>query len=227
VLAWRARYVWIVALAWLAFFLRSGGDTFEYSRLWFPLVPALTALAFGAVARIRAAAAAALAVIVAVRAMSAHDIPPQGASERLIEWMAVGDFVRTHYPPQALVATVPIGAIGYYSNRPILDLVGLTDQTIARYGNGVPRQLLTKQWIGHERNDTAYVLARAPQLIVMTAHRDHPWTLAEARAGFWADYELLRAIKAGAAPYHVVDAEVLPGDHVLMFERDASAAPAR
>jgi hypothetical protein len=230
VLAWRGRFVWIVALVWLAFFLRSGGDTFEYSRLWFPLVPALAGLAFGGVVRVRRfgmPAAAALSLAVSARAMSEHYIPPQGSSDRLIEWMAVGDFVRTHYPKQTLVATVPIGAIGFYSNRPILDLVGLTDRTIARSGNGVPRELLTRTWIGHERNDTAYVLARAPQLIVMTAHRDHPWTLAEARAGFWADYELLRAIKAGQAPYHVIDAEVRPGDHVLMFERDASApAPA-
>ena len=27
------------------------------------------------------------------------------------------------------------------------------------------------------------------------------------------------AIKAGRAPYRVRDAEVLPGDHILMFER--------
>jgi hypothetical protein len=231
VFAWRARYVVLVALLWLAFFLRSGGDTFEYSRLWFPLVPTLTALAFGAVARagrIGVPATAVLAVAVSARAITVHYIPPQGTSDRLVEWMKVGDFVRAHYPPRALIATVPIGAIGYYSKRPILDLVGLTDQTIARSGKSVPHELLSRMWIGHERNDTDYVLARAPQVIVMTAHRDHPWTLAEAHAGFWADYELLRAIKAGKAPYHVVDAEVLPGDHVLMFERDANApGPAR
>jgi hypothetical protein len=226
VLAWRARYLWLVALAWLAFFLRSGGDTFEYSRLWFPLVPVLTALALGAVVRVSRLGAVAVALAIAWRAMTVHFIPPQTSSQRLVEWMAIGGFLHAHYPPGTLVATVPIGAIGYYSNRPILDLVGLTDQTIARAGGSVPRELLTKDWIAHERHDTAYVLARAPQVIVMTAHRDHPWTLAEARAGFWADYELLEAIKRGTAPYHVVDAEVLPGDHILMFERDATA-PAR
>ena len=34
-----------------------------------------------------------------------------------------------------------------------------------------------------------------------------------------ADWLLLQEIKAGRAPYRVHDAEVLPGDHVLMFER--------
>lgn len=43
--------------------------------------------------------------------------------------------------------------------------------------------------------------------------------LAEASAGFYADWLLLREIKAGRAPYRVRDAEILPGDHILMFER--------
>lgn len=220
VLAWRARYVPLVALAWLAFFLRSGGDTFEYSRLWVPLVPALSALALAAVARRVLVAAPILAVVVGVRAAIAHHIPDQGTSPRLLEWMVAGDYIREHYPPGTLVATVPIGAIGYYSQEPILDLVGLTDRTIARSGNSVPSELLTKAWIGHERNDTAYVLARAPRLIVTTMQRTTPWTLADAKAGFWADWLLLQEIKAGRAPYHVKDVELRPGDHLLMFERD-------
>jgi hypothetical protein len=84
----------------------------------------------------------------------------------------------------------------------------------------VPPELLTRRWIGHERHCTECVLARAPTLIVTTMSRDQPWqTLAEARAGFYADWLLLQEIKAGRAPYRVLDAEVLPGDHILMFER--------
>lgn len=220
VLAWRARYVPIVALAWLLFFLRSGGDTFEYSRLWVPLVPALSALALAAVARRALVAAPILALVVGLRAAAAHHIPDQSTSPRVIEWMLAGSYIRAHYPRGTLVATVPIGAIGYYSQEPILDLVGLADRTIARSGNSVPPELLTKAWIGHERHDTAYVLARAPRLIVTTMQRATPWTLADAKAGFWADWLLLQEIRAGRAPYHVEDAELRPGDHLLMFERD-------
>ena len=55
-------------------------------------------------------------------------------------------------------------------------------------------------------------------LIVTTMSRDRPWqTLAEARAGFYADWLLLQEIKAGRAPYRVRDAEVMLGDHILMF----------
>jgi hypothetical protein len=217
------------SLAWTAFFLRTGGDLFEYSRLVFPLVPMLSALALAGIAELAGRiarrdlagpiAAGVCALAVAGRAAVAHAIPPQHASPRVVEWAAIGSYLRGQFP-HATVATVPIGAIGYYSQLPIIDLVGLTEPAIARAGRSVPPELLTRQWIGHERNCTECVLARAPAVIVTTMHRDQPWrSLAEARAGFYADWLLLQEIKAGRAPYRVRDAEVMPGDHVLMFER--------
>ncbi len=214
---------------WVAFFLRSGGDLFEYSRLFFPLVPMLSVLSLVGIAELArrvtrrelaaAIAPAAIAIGIAARAAIVHAIPPQHASPRVVEWAAIGSYLRAHFP-HATVATVPIGAIGYYSQLPIIDLVGLTEPAIARAGRSVPPELLTKQWIGHERHCTECVLARAPTLIVTTMHREHAWReLSEARAGFYADWLLLQEIKAGRAPYRVLDAEVTPGDHVLMFER--------
>ena len=215
--------------AWLAFFLRSGGDLFEYSRLAFPLVPALYVLALAGIAELArrvlhrthlaAALAAVCAVLAAGRAAAVHSLAPQHASPRVVEWAALGSYLRGHYRG-ATIATVPIGAIGYYSQLPIIDLVGLTEPAIARAGRSVPPDLLTKLWIGHERNCTECVLARAPTIIATTMHRDRPWqTLDEARAGFYADWLLLQEIKAGRAPYRVRDAEVMPGDHMLLFER--------
>ena len=220
-----ARYLLVVAFVWLAFFLRSGGDLFSYSRLWFPLVPGLSALALcGSLefaerhTRHAVAVPLVLALVFGARAAVVHDIPPQGANDRLAQWVATGLYVRKHFK-NALTATVPIGAIGYYSRNPILDLVGLTEPAIARAKRTVPEDMLTKKWIGHERNYTEYVLERAPAVIVTTSTRDRPWTLAEARAGFWADWLLLQEIKAGRAPYRLHDAEVRPGEHVLMFVR--------
>jgi hypothetical protein len=217
------------SLAWILFFLRTGGDLFEYSRLMFPLVPMLSVLALAGIAELarritgRAAtapiAAATCALAIAGRAAVVHAIPPQHTSPRVVEWAAIGSYLRAHFP-HATVATVPIGAVGYYSQLPIIDLVGLTEPAIARAGRSVPPELLTKQWIGHERHCTECVLARAPEVIVTTMHRDQPWrSLSEARAGFYADWLLLQEIKAGRAPYRVHDAEVQPGDHILMFER--------
>ena len=220
-------YLLAVSAVWLAFFLRSGGDLFAYSRLWLPLVPALSACALAGIAsslwrRPRVAIAATLVVVALAggRALVDHAIPPQHAAPRVVQWAAIGTYVRAHFPTQ-LIATVPIGAIGYYSNNPILDLVGLTEPAIARAGRSVPTELLTKTWIGHERNFTEYALAQAPAVIVTTEVRSIAWReLAEARAGFYADWLLVQEIKAGRAPYHVWDAELTPDEHVLMFVRD-------
>lgn len=220
-------YLLVASAAWLAFFLRSGGDLFEYSRLAFPLVPMLSVLALVGIAaatsrvsgRLVIAVPVAIGLAIGARALAVHGIPPQGASPRVVEWAAVGSYLRKHFPG-ATIATVPIGAIGYYSQLPLIDLVGLTEPEIARAGRSVPSAMLTKKWIGHERHCTECVLARAPRVIVTTMSRDTPWrTLAETRAGFYADWLLLQEIKAGRAPYDVHDAEVMPGDHVLMFVR--------
>jgi hypothetical protein len=95
------------------------------------------------------------------RARVSHAIPPQHTNSRVLEWAAVGTYLRGHYPKDTLVATVPLVAIGYHSNVPILDLVGLTEPAIARARRSVPEGSLTRNWIGHERNNTEYVLERA------------------------------------------------------------------
>ncbi len=213
-----------VAAVWFLFFLRTGGDLFEYSRLAFPLVPALSVFALAGIAELGRSRGPIVALAIGLafggRAAIQHAIPDQHANPRVVSWAALGGYLRLHYPHQ-LVATVPIGAIGYYSNLPILDLVGLTDPTISHEGRSVPPAQLSKSWLGHERHDTEYVLARQPRVIATTMHRPEPWqSLEEARAGFYADWLILQEIKAGRAPYHVADAD-LGGDHYLIFERDA------
>ena len=213
-------YLLGVSGAWLLFFLRTGGDLFEYSRLVLPLVPMLSVLALAGIAR-RRWLPVLLAAAVGLRAAIVHHIPPQHANPRVVEWAALGTYLRTRYPHE-LIAVVPIGAIGYYSGLPIIDLVGLTEPEIAHAGRSVPPGALTKLWIGHERHDTEYVLRRAPRVIVTTMHRAEPWrTLEEAKTGFYADWLILQEIKAGRAPYHVADAELAGGNHYLTFERDA------
>ena len=77
-------------------------------------------------------------------------------------WRAAGQSLGKALAPDALVAAVPIGALGWYSDLPILDMVGLTDRAIARApiatGSG---------WAGHEKHDGAYVLARKPDAILL------------------------------------------------------------
>jgi hypothetical protein len=72
----------------------------------------------------------------------------------------VGLWMHAHLPPGTLVATNAAGALPYFSDLPVVDMLGLTDRHIAR--SAAERSA----WIGHERGDAAYVLRRAPDLIL-------------------------------------------------------------
>jgi hypothetical protein len=84
----------------------------------------------------------------------------------------------------------------------------------------VPPEKLVRTWIGHEREHTAWVLAQKPDVIALTRYRATPWLgLHEARAGFWAEWKLLREVKEGRAPYVVHSAQVEPGLYGLLLVR--------
>lgn len=77
------------------------------------------------------------------------------------EWSSLGKYFNAALPEDHQIAAIPIGALGYESDRYILDMLGLIDLHIAhkkmKTGQGV---------IGHEKYDTKYVLGRRPHLIL-------------------------------------------------------------
>ena len=77
-------------------------------------------------------------------------------------WRELGAWLRERVPDGRWIAAVPIGGIGFGSGRPILDLTGLTNATIAREGavdpDGRP---------GHLKFHTAYVLRRSPAVVFL------------------------------------------------------------
>lgn len=229
-----AAFVLVATLGWFAFFLRSGGDTFQYSRLAFPLVPLLTLFGLAGIgalfhrlaARLRRAAipmaalgTLAVAGALTTRAALEHGLAPAHGFPNVERWAQVGRYLGRHHAGKS-IATVPVGAISYFSGLRVIDLVGITSAPVARAGKTVPPDLLQRKWIAHERHHTEWVLSERPDLIVMTEWRRHPWRdLQETQAGFYAEWLLLRAIKEGRAPYRLHSAEVAPGVHWLMFAR--------
>ena len=71
--------------------------------------------------------------------------------------IALGHWLRQQCDPGDRVALSDIGQIGYYSDLPAIDLVGLTDRTIAHSPGGMHK----KQY------DPLYVLNQKPRYVVL------------------------------------------------------------
>jgi hypothetical protein len=167
-----AAYVFLGA--YVAYVVAVGGDAFEFHRFWVPVVPTLVAFAWaaavrgaGGAARTRLATAAAAvlaawwmgsAAIVDLRAQPQHV-----HAYKLLRFRGTtsGLCIRDRTAPHESIAAVGIGALRYYSNRPVIDMVGLTDLHIARE----TRVPMGRGRAGHEKYDSRYVLSRRPTYI--------------------------------------------------------------
>lgn len=78
------------------------------------------------------------------------------------QWEAQARVMRRIIPAGTLVADTAIGASGYLTNLPMIDMMGLTDRTIAR-----TKMPMGKLYPGHERFNSAYVLSRKPAFILI------------------------------------------------------------
>jgi hypothetical protein len=130
--------------------------------------------------------------------------------------------------PRGTVATVTIGAIGYYSGRPILDLVGLADQTIARSPH------LAGVAPGHDHADVEYVLSRKPEMAVMVPELgEQVWNAAdeerwlEGRRRYFCAALLLLEDPRFRASYSPVDVRAADGRHLRVWARKGWLAEER
>jgi len=73
----------------------------------------------------------------------------------------VGVAFNESVPKDAIVATIPIGAFGYFSGKKIIDILGLTDKYVAHLNIRTG-----KRTVGHEKFDYAYVLRKKPHIIL-------------------------------------------------------------
>jgi arabinofuranosyltransferase len=162
------------ALVWVAYLVVVGGDIFPAHRHFVVLVVLMTfALVEGFQVLERAGRpwlpiASALAAC-AVGFFLWRDQPDQEANRRAIherwEWDggSIGLLLRDAFKPQgAVVAVTAAGCIPYWAELDAIDMLGLNDHYLAHHpppdlGNGA---------LAHEHGDGAYLMARAPDLIV-------------------------------------------------------------
>jgi arabinofuranosyltransferase len=89
-------------------------------------------------------------------------------------YTAVGRWLHDHTPPGSTVGYYEIGFIGYYSDRPIVDSLGLVDPSIPPH---VAKGDLA--WAFRERRP-AFIL-RKPDAVPLNGFMEEPWFAAEYR----------------------------------------------
>ena len=148
----------LVAIMW------TGGDHFYFGRLAVPALALLCLpLAVVAVNGVDWRRTAAVALLVAQPPFALFATADRGSmyqeqySTRFME--EIGRAMTAL--PSGSLATIGIGAIAWFSRRPILDMVGLADAHIARS----PRFPGAKN--GHEHGDANYVMERAPDFVLL------------------------------------------------------------
>ena len=195
-----------IATPVLANVLMAGGDHMPGARLLVPLL--VTLLLAGGVAlrdglnhrRLMTG----LVGIVAAAQLAALLLTPVECDPAAVTGEHVGRFLEVNLPAGATVATATAGSTPYFApSLRFIDMLGLNDRHIARRE---VRQLTTK-WQhtpGHLKGDGAYVLNRAPDVIILgPAHgflgkRPTDW--------FLTDFELLQSAEFAARyrPYRFI-----------------------
>jgi len=156
-------------LAWSAWVVWIGGDAFPGYRFWLPAMPLagiVLAWGLGEVSRTRPRSALATAAVtiawIAVAARPAVTLEAESGEEFTGRMKAAGAWLRENAPPDATIALNYVGAVPYVSGLRAIDMLGLTDKTIAR----TPIRGRFR-FPGHARANGASVLDRAPELILM------------------------------------------------------------
>ena len=161
-----------------------GGDHFPAYRFFVPLIApvvliaqevARAALAYVArrnsgTARYAVPVIAVLVVIYAGMAVLAQR-PGEFLGDRakrettaLERWGSAALWLRDNTPLDATTAAQAAGAMAYYSDRTVVDMLGLTDLHIAH----IEVEDMGSSVAGHEKRDPAYVLSREPDYILAT-----------------------------------------------------------
>jgi arabinofuranosyltransferase len=163
------RYLLLAGFAMqLAFVVIVGGDVMPAFRFLAPVIPLLAlAAAIGAVSVTRRWSVVLMFVLIPMGYNLAEmSFAPKIAGHIQSDHVAfhgkaVGLWLHDHVAPGTVLATNTAGSIAYYSELPIIDMLGLNDVHIAH--RALPS--IGEGTAGHEKGDGAYVLSRLPSLV--------------------------------------------------------------
>ncbi len=143
-----------------------GGDWMPHYRLLLPILPFVMLAASRGVMTIAArdSKASALAIALVLLAAAPGAIGRESfATERVTvgAFAHLGKRLREILPDNTTIGCGSTGAIGYFTDMRIVDILGLTERFIARHGAVVGTQP------GHLKTDGAYVIEKRPDLLLL------------------------------------------------------------
>ena len=187
-----AAYLLLLAGGMLTAVVIEGGDDFPHGRLIVPILPLIYIAGLAGLATLlqrlslpSVQSAALAAAVLTLGAMSLFrgslDLAAPIAQERraLQERELLATWLSENTPPGYTIAAFAVGAIGFYSDRDVLDLLGLNDVVIAHsdvpdFGTGLA---------GHEKYNIDYVLDEVrPEIIITNDAQPGPLTTEAFRA---------------------------------------------
>jgi hypothetical protein len=172
--AWRNRtspapWLLISGLAGVGYVFLVGADMYTYTRFLAYFIPVLLALTAFSVVTLSRDRLAAGALLVAVGLSILFQIGINGPSRFALlastngfpeAGTVVAVAIRDNSAPEASVAVIAAGIVPYFSHRPAIDLMGLTDPHVAHLAPHAGAS------IGHVKFDPAYSLGRRPDFVV-------------------------------------------------------------
>ena len=169
---------------WLAYIVKVGGDFMEY-RVLMPVLPCMMLIVVRSIAWLGQARGVRIALVSmilagsllfgirssqsslnAISSLNVYDIESiqqlQGhLTDPTSDWEAVGKVLGESLGRDVRIAVLPAGAIPYYSGLPAVDMRGLNDKWIARYGE------VSGTMPGHQRKATLpYLVLKKVNLII-------------------------------------------------------------
>ncbi len=176
---WRFFYhkLWFVVIPYILYIISVGGDTLQVFRFFIPILPLIYFLFVEGIRHIRLKTA--LYIIFGVFLLYYTSLNPLtipghkdnwdytkywwALEKGLVNKMSMtGKWLNQNMDKDEWFAASTIGAISFYCDRNMIDLLGLADSTIARHPEDISG--LVPSW--RERNyNSAYVLSRLPEYI--------------------------------------------------------------
>lgn len=160
---------WLLLISgmWVGYITVQGGDNMVGGRMWIPILPMAFVAFISCLYQIPKKLLFVFTLAFCSILFFAYYFDASITSHRN-SWQKsytirkkAGQYLRDQYSPKTIVALSPAGIIPYYSELPTIDMLGLNNRYIARYGKrnySLP--------YGHQAGDGHYVLSQKPDIIL-------------------------------------------------------------